>query len=368
LVEHALRVREAQLGRDHLETTLARQELAEMLDALSRFREAEPLYRASVRGLERALGPRAPRVAAAQLAHASLLDALGQHEEAMALYSRGLSLQREVLGPGHVGVANSLLNLAVLLNQRGRHEDAKAALEEALAIWAEPSADRAFGLRDLGSTLVYLRRYGEAAALYSASIPLFRKFHGDDSPELWRAVAFLGDALSRQGKLEEGERHLRQAVARLEATAGPSSYQIRMPLRLLAETRRKQGDLVEAIAVLRRVRALELELFGTEEHRDVAVTDRRLGIALTQLGDGAALREARTRLDHAVRLDRELRPGTWHLGESLAASARLRRKLGVEPAEVRAELAEAATLFAATLDAEDPRRLEVAAELAELPR
>jgi hypothetical protein len=221
--------------------------------------------------------------------------------------------------------------------------------------------DRAFGLRDLGNTMVLQRRFREGAELYEESVPLFREFAGETSPELWRAVAFLGDARSWEGRFAEGEALLRQAVDRLAETAGPRSYQIRMPRKLLAETLRKKGALAEAVAMFLDVRGLEVELFETEDHRDIAVTDRRLGVTLMQVGSPESLAEARRRLDNAVLLDRKYRAGAVGLGETLVASAAQRLASGGDPNLARAELAEAAAIFAAKLAADDSRRLEAAA-------
>jgi hypothetical protein len=146
------------------------------------------------------------------------------------------------------------------------------------------------------------------------------------------------------------------------------SIAIRGPLRFLAEVRRRAGHPAEAVSLLRRVRAIEMELFGTAVHRDVAETDRRLGSALTEMATPEARAEARRHLDHALAVDRQLRPGQPELGECLAASARLRLDAGGDPALARSELEEAAGLFASTVAKDDPRRRQVASLLVALGR
>jgi serine/threonine protein kinase len=363
LRRHALAVRLARLGPDHVETAAARYALAELVSGVGDMLEAEPLYRAGIAGLERAYGALDPRVALGNVRLADLLYGLGRAAEAEPLFVRAIEVQRRILGPRHPELANSLLAYSNLLNQAARYPEAETALTEALGIWTEPSMDRAYGLRYLASSMVISGRIDEGAALYEQALPLFHEFAGEASPEVWRTLAFLGDARAKQGRLEESERHLRRAVERLEATVGPKSYAIRLPLKLLAETERRLGRLEESIALLRQVRALEVVLFGTEDHREIGSTDRRLGVALTELGSAAALAEARRLLDSALALDRKYGAGTPALGESLLASARLRARTGAEPGRSRAELEEAAALFA-TLAESDPRRRAVAAELA----
>ena len=364
LRRHAWEVRRARLGADHLETLAALYGLAELMSGYGQMIEAEPMYREAIAGFERAYGALDPRVAAGYVRLADLLYGLSRSAEAEPLFVRAIEVQRKVLGPGHPELANSLLAFSIQLSQQARYREAEAALREALGIWSAPSMDRGYGLRYLASTMIVSGRIDEGTALYEQALPLFREFAGETSPEVWRTLAFLGDARAKQGRLEESERDLRLAVERLEVVAGPRSYAIRLPLKLLAETVRRRGSAEESIAILRRVRSIEVELFGTEDHREIGSTDRRLGVALTDLGTPAALAEARRLLDSALALDRKHQLDTPAHGETLVASSRLRRLTGSEPALAEAELDQAATIFAATLAPGDPRRREVEAELA----
>jgi len=367
LQRHAAEVYRAELGPDHVDTLVAQFELAKSLDDASRFLEAEPIYRQSLAGFERTVGARDDRTASAKLYLASLLAGpLSRPDEADPLFRQAIQMQREILGPRHPGVAEALFSYAIPLNGATRYAEAEAALREALGIWSAPSMDRAFALRTLGTVLAEQRRYVDAAVAYLEALPLFRELAGEQSPELWRTVALLAELRMKQGRLVEAEAAVREAVTRIEATAGAKSYQVRLPLRILGETLRREKKLDEAIAVLRRVRALEVELFGTEDHRDIAVTDRRLGIALTDLATPAAFVEARLVLDQAVLLDRKHRAGAAGLGESLVASANQRLAGKGEAQLAQAELTEAVSIFGSRLAADDPRRIEAIALLARL--
>ncbi len=363
LRRHAVQVRAARLGPEHLDTAIARAELAEMLDIVDRFDEAEPLYREALRGFELRLGPLDPRVARVRVQLAGLLDRMSRPSEAEPLFLTAIEVQRRVLGERHPELGDTYYYYADLLSRSERYSEAQAGYEAALEIFEVPSLDRAYALRELAINLVELGRHDEAAARFEEAIALFREFAGGEHPETWRAVAFLGVAKMGLGRLEEAEGDLVRAVAALERTAGPSSYQIRGPLRFLAEVVRRRGRSVESIGLERRVRTIEVGLFGTADHRDVAATDRRLGIALTEVGGADALAEARLALDRAVAFDRVHRAGLVALGESLLASARLRLRTGDEPARRRAELEEAARIFATRLEPGSTLRREVAAEL-----
>ena len=136
-------------------------------------------------------------------------------------------------------------------------------------------------------------------------------------------MANLGWAELGRGRPDLAEAQLREALAALEKLVGPESYLVRQPLRLLGQTLRARGRLDEAIATLRRTRALEVKLFGTEDHPDIAVTDLELARTLVAAGGEAAASEARRLLDEAIALLRRHRPESPALAAAMSERARI---------------------------------------------
>jgi hypothetical protein len=134
-----------------------------------------------------------------------------------------------------------------------------------------------------------------------------------------------------------------------------------MPLRQLGESLRWAGELEQAVAVLRRTRALEVTLFGTEDHGDIALTDLQLARTLFTVGTKPAREEASALFDEAIELLRRHKTRSASLGEALLERERLRLALGA-PA-IRANLAEAVERLMSAYDADDPRTREARALL-----
>ena len=77
-------------------------ELGAALEAGERYtRRPSRLYREALARLQRALGPRHPKVAAAQTNLAGLLDRLSRPAEARELFEQAIATQRATLGPHH---------------------------------------------------------------------------------------------------------------------------------------------------------------------------------------------------------------------------------------------------------------------------
>jgi tetratricopeptide (TPR) repeat protein len=79
---------EAAYGPDHPSVAATLNNLAGLLETLSRYEEAEPLYRRSLAISEAAYGPDHPSVAVTLNNLAGLLDAMGRHDEAEELRKR----------------------------------------------------------------------------------------------------------------------------------------------------------------------------------------------------------------------------------------------------------------------------------------
>jgi hypothetical protein len=114
---------------------------------------------------------------------------------------------------------------------------------------------------------------------------------------------------------------------------------VRLPLKRLGEDLLALQRDEEALAVMRRVAALEKKLFGTPKHGDAGSTDYLLASALYALGKPELQAEAATDAQDAVTHLRAASPGR-DLGRALLLQARLALRSG-DPKAAQAELDEA---------------------------
>ncbi|MFL7794558.1 MAG: tetratricopeptide repeat protein [Anaerolineae bacterium] len=179
---------------------------------------------------------------------------LGRLDEGVARLEDALALYREIGSP--YDIVNSLQDLGEALVTLGRLDEAAFRLSEALAIVRRLGAavPLAMTLNNLGC-LHYLRgEYQEALALYEEGLAIARR--GNDPRNQAYIAVGMAD-LYRDIGLYERAGPLYSAGWRLaeETEPGFAVY----VLLAQADMRRWQGDLVQACALLQRVRRLAEE-------------------------------------------------------------------------------------------------------------
>jgi eukaryotic-like serine/threonine-protein kinase len=119
---------------DHPWRPITEFNLATVLAARGRHREAAERFRTTLERDRGELGDDHPAVAQDQVALADELRALGDLAGAETLARRALATDRARLPPGHRRLAEALLSLGQVLVDRGRPGEAEPLLREALAV------------------------------------------------------------------------------------------------------------------------------------------------------------------------------------------------------------------------------------------
>lgn len=122
----ALAIREARLGKDHLDLSTLLTNLGGFLITQSRYEDAEPLLRRGVEIAEKKFGRNHRTVGAALSNLGSLSAALAKWEEAERLFARSVAITENALDPHHPDLSNMLLNLGRARMNLGRLDDADA--------------------------------------------------------------------------------------------------------------------------------------------------------------------------------------------------------------------------------------------------
>jgi serine/threonine protein kinase len=355
LLRQALAAFSRRLGENDQDTAETLDQLGTALEMKGQYAEAEADLRRSARIFRRTLGPHSVRVASVEADLAGLLDRMGRTAEARPLFERAIATDRATLGPHHVRLADLLFSYGVLLNGEQEYSAADRAFTEALAIYGSDRFESAHCLRYLGLSAMGQERFAEAADLFARAVEKYRAVLSNDEPQRWRALANLGWAHFHLGRVAAARAELTSAITAIERLAGRDAYELRLPLEQLGQVLTATGDVEDAIAMLRRVRALEEKLFGTAEHREVAATDLQLARALLARGaaqgsgggNGSDAREARRWLDEGLGVFARQHPKDVMHGESLLESGRL-ALAGGDRVRARRDLAAAEPLLAAS--------------------
>jgi eukaryotic-like serine/threonine-protein kinase len=299
LYREALGIRRRALPAWHLSTMQTMQSLAQTLQAQTRLEEAEALFRESLDGKRRTLGDAHPSVTIHLNNLGRLLWERGKMDESEAMIREALALDRRIFGAEHSFVAASLDQLGAALRARGDFAGAEAAFREALALngrlLGADHARTAITVQNIG-IVDYLRGdIGAAHEHFSAALVMLERRFGSDHPFTLSTATYLARTLNEQGRPDEAEPLLRDAIERLRAQQPRSREVFVHALIADGEARVLRGRPAEALAPLEEALRLGAEHLGAE-HRRTMEAELKLGIALAALGRVA---EAEPRLTRA---------------------------------------------------------------------
>jgi len=357
LLRQALSAFVERYGEGYAESAITLRELGQALEQSGRYREAEAADRRAAALIARSFGAHSMQTAETEEALAGLLDRTGRTGEAKPLYESAIASERAALGPHAERLGETLFSYAPLLIREADFAAADQVLAEALAIFGPDRFDAAHCLRYLGLSAMGQERYAEAAQLFARAAETYRRTLSSDDVQQWRAVADLGWAHLRLGRVAEARGEIGAAVAHVERSAGAGSYELQLPLQELGELQTTTGEAAAAVATLRRVRALDQALFHTVEHPYVASTDLLLARALLARGGAGDAQEARRVLDEGLDVFARVHPRDVLRGEALVESGRLALAES-DPVRARQDLAAAVPLLAARKGAEHPETRE----------
>jgi tetratricopeptide (TPR) repeat protein len=228
------------------------------------------------------------------------------HEEAREHLDAALALRRAEHDGPHLDVVESLRLLAAGARDERRLDDARALGEEALALLDElgPGTDeeRARCLGDLSMTCFLAGDEDRARDLWSRSMALLRRVHGDDHVALATALSRLGGLHLARMEYAEGIQALDRAVAMRRRLGRGEHLDQAWDAMNLAEGCAALGREQEAEEHLLEAQRILVLLLG-EDHPGSILCQARLAlIAMRTVGPEPARDELRRALEREPEL------------------------------------------------------------------
>jgi serine/threonine protein kinase len=121
---------------------------------------------------------------------------------------------------------------------------------------------------------------GRAQSLLEGAVEIQRRVLGPRNPDTLRSVSYLGNVLSYQGHLAEGEKLQREAFDIQRRVLGPDHPDTLVSMRRLADTLGWEGSYAEGEKLVREAIERERRVLGPE-HRDTLWTMDTLGTNLS---------------------------------------------------------------------------------------
>jgi eukaryotic-like serine/threonine-protein kinase len=260
ILEEAVKLREAEVGPNHLRLASVINNLGEALRALGRNAEATKQYQRALQITEGALGPNHPNVGAVLNNLAAVLEEEHKFDEARAMYERSLAIDEEVFGKDHPRVAVSLLNYGELEMSLGRHAVAIPYFERALEIQrravGEKHPEVAMALHNLGAAYQGLGQLDRAEEMFRAALAAFEATLPPDHANLAPPLTGIGEVLVAKHRVSEGLGYYERALAIQEKALGPDALDLGYTYHGLGEGYLRANRTAAAVAMAEREVAL----------------------------------------------------------------------------------------------------------------
>jgi eukaryotic-like serine/threonine-protein kinase len=226
LLEEAVELRRRTRGNAHPALARVLGQLGQVYNQRGEFARAEPLLREALAIRQRAYGDDHPDTASSRNNLASLLHDQGDLAGAEPLYRTALAQVETRLGKAHPDYAVHVNNLATLLEERQRLAEAEPLYRESLRVrQAVYKTDEhhsvARAMHSLGRALLGLGRVGEAGAYVRRALEIRERVLPAEHYEIGLGRALLGEVHAAEGRRQEAESALTDALAHITKAQGP---------------------------------------------------------------------------------------------------------------------------------------------------
>ena len=269
----------ATFGREHNDTLLAIQKLANSYHHAGRRDEALEL-REEVLALRRKVnGPEHPDTQSAMQNLAISYHDAGRQEEALKLREEVLPLSRKVNGREHPDTLGAMNNLATSYDTSGRRSEALKLREEVLALWRKVNGlehpDTLTAMANLAASYSDTGRRSEALKLREEVLALSRKVNGIEHSDTLRAMHNLANSYHDAGRRDEALKLQEEVLPLRSKVLGPEHPETLQTMNNLAISYYDAGRRDEALNLQEHVLALRRRVLGLE-HPDTLIAMHNL--------------------------------------------------------------------------------------------
>lgn len=219
-IQQAVAIFAATRPAAHPERVLAEARLGEVLLLQGRISEATPLFEQSLIMQTQLYGANSRKVADILDSLAAIRRAQGQLAEAEDFARQALRAQEAAFGGEHSATGYFRAALALVLSRRGKYGEAEQLARDSLVTFEKtlPPDHQYVAASEyvLGEVLLETNQLKDAEAVLVASMNRWKR----TKAAAWRSArseSALGEALHRQGRSDEAERHLSESYRVLVA-------------------------------------------------------------------------------------------------------------------------------------------------------
>jgi tetratricopeptide (TPR) repeat protein len=266
-------------------------EEGDALQAIGRYRQAEPLRLEALEIRRKVLGEEHPDTAQSYNNVAFALNAQGKYAAAAEASRKALDICRKVLGAEHPLTATSYNTLGLNLHPQGQYAAAEDSFRKALAIrlavLGEEHVDTAESYNNVAANLHTQGHYAAAEEFSRKALAILRKVFGEEHRNTATCYATLATNLDAQGKYAAAEEGFRKALAIRRKVLGDEHPETASSYNNLAANLHAQGQYAAAEELYRKALEIHRKVLG-EEHPHTATCYNNVALSLHYLGQYVA--------------------------------------------------------------------------------
>jgi tetratricopeptide (TPR) repeat protein len=278
-----LQLKETVLGKEHPDTLMSMNNLAESLRQQGKYADAEAMHRQTLQLKETVLGKDHPRTLMSMMNLANSLLQQGKFVEAEVMHRQTLQLKETVLGKEHPDTLDSMNNLAISLRQQGKYAEAEVIDRQTLqlkeTVYGKEHPSTLISMNNLALSLRQQGKYADAEAIHWQTLQLRETVLGKEHPDTLASMNNLAESLGGQGKYADAEAMHRQTLQLRETVLGKEYPDTLISMNNLAILLHQQGKYAEAEAMHRQTLQLQETVLG-KEHPDTLASMNNLAESL----------------------------------------------------------------------------------------
>jgi len=259
-----------ELGPEHPQVGVARENVASLLSEIGRLDEAATELDAALAIETRAWGRDSPRLLTARMTRVQLLRRQGKPVEAEAEAREVLEGRRRVLGDRHFDTLMTQTSLAVTIAMQGRHDESEPILADAVKTLDEtagPEHQATLSARhNYTMLLARMQRYADAERELRPLIAAKRKAAGPEHPSVLPTWTLHAAMLAELDREVEAAAEYAQAIEQFERVMPPDHQD-------LASARLDYGTLLYDLGRFEEAKAM-LELAWVSYGANEAISRR----------------------------------------------------------------------------------------------
>jgi tetratricopeptide (TPR) repeat protein len=232
--EHAMKLREQTVGKDHIDIALLASNLGTCYGHLGQLEKATSAFERTIAIRQKLFGKNNPLLVVPLINYADILNRNHQAEKALPLIERAKQLSLPLPGIEHPSYHMAVTTYAEVLTSLGRIPEARKTLDEVMVIESRVKSTILPTTQASRAELeIAAKAYAEAVSFAEQSIAGFEAASGPENPELWRPLTLLAKAKLGTGDKAAAKPLLERAMA-IGTKSGVSDHDLAETKSLLA--------------------------------------------------------------------------------------------------------------------------------------